>query len=82
LLERAKHYLESALRRGARGTAKIRFSIDKSGGVASVSVLRSSGQADLDLEGVALARRASPFPPPPAGTKRSFAIEVAFGDGQ
>jgi TonB family protein len=80
LLERAKHYPESALRRGARGTAKIRFSIDKSCGVASVSVLRSSGQADLDLEGVALVRRASPFPPPPAGTKRSFAIEVAFGD--
>jgi periplasmic protein TonB len=80
LLERAKHYPEGALRRGARGTAKIGFSIDKSGGVASVSVLRSSGQADLDLEGVALVRRASPFPPPPAGTKRSFAIEVAFGD--
>jgi TonB family protein len=62
LLERAKHYPEGALRRGARGTAKIGFSIDKSGGVASVSVLRSSGQADLDLEGVALVRRASPFP--------------------
>jgi TonB family protein len=57
LLERAKHYPESALQRGARGTAKIRLSIDKSGGVARVSVLRSSGQADLDSEDVALVRR-------------------------
>lgn len=79
LLERAKQYPASALRRGAKGTAKIGFRIDKSGGLEKVSLLRSSGQADLDSEGVALVRRASPFPPPPAGTKRSFAIDVAFG---
>jgi TonB family protein len=79
LLERAKQYPASALRRGAKGTAKIGFRIDKSGGLETVSLLRSSGQADLDSEGVALVRRASPFPPPPAGTQRSFAIDVAFG---
>jgi TonB family protein len=82
LLERAKRYPESALRRAAKGTAKIGFAIDDSGGVARVFLLRSSGQADLDSESVALVRRAAPFPPPPAGAKHSFAIEVAFADRQ
>jgi colicin import membrane protein len=54
---------------------------DESGGVASDSLLRSSGEADLDAESVALVRRAAPFPPPPPGAQRSFAIEVAFGMG-
>ncbi len=79
LLERAKKFPESARKRGAKGIAKIGFAIDESGGVAGVSLLRSSGQDDLDAEGIALVRRASPFPPPPAGAKRAFAIEVAFG---
>jgi TonB family protein len=79
MLERVKQYPESAVRRGAKGTATIGFVLDESGGVASVSLLRSSGEADLDLESVALVRRAAPFPPPPPGVKRSFAIEVAFG---
>jgi outer membrane biosynthesis protein TonB len=52
LLERAKQYPASALRRGAKGTAKIGFRIDKSGGLETVSLLRSSGQADLDSERV------------------------------
>jgi TonB family protein len=78
MLERAKHYPESAIRRGAQGTATIGFVVDESGAVASVSLLRSSGEADLDTESVALVRRAAPFPPPPPKAKRSFAIEVAF----
>jgi TonB family protein len=79
MLERAKHYPEGAIRRGAKGTARIGFVLDELGGVASVSLLRSSGDADLDSESVALVRRASPFPPPPPEVKRSFVIEVAFG---
>jgi TonB family protein len=79
MLERAKQYPESAVRRGAKGTATIGFVLDQSGGVAAVSLLRSSGEADLDSEGLALVRRAAPFPPPPPGAKRSFAIKVAFG---
>lgn len=79
MLERAKQYPESAIRRGAKGTARIGFVLDEFGAVASVSLLRSSGAADLDSESVALIRRAAPYPPPPRQAKRSFAIEVAFG---
>lgn len=79
MLERVKHYPAQALRRGAKGVATIGFVLDGSGCVAAVSLLRSSGEADLDAEGVSLVRRAAPFPPPPPGAQRAFAIEVAFG---
>jgi len=82
MLERAKRYPESARRRGAKGIATIGFVLDESGGIASVSLLRSSGEADLDSEGIALVSRAAPYPRPPPGAKRSFAIEVAFGAGK
>ncbi len=79
MLERVKHYPETARQRGAKGIAIIGFVLDESGRIASVSLLRSSGEADLDAESVALVNRAAPFPPPPRGAQDSFAIEVAFG---
>ena len=79
ILERVKQYPESARRRGAKGTTTIGFVLNETGGVASVVLLRSSGEADLDAEGVALVNRAAPFPPPPPGAQHSFAIEVSFG---
>jgi periplasmic protein TonB len=78
MLERVKHYPERALQR-AKGVATVGFVLDRSGGVASVVLLRSSGEADLDAESVALVNRAAPFPPPPPGAQHSFAIEVSFG---
>jgi periplasmic protein TonB len=82
LLARAKRYPDKAIRRGAKGIAVIRFALDDSGGVESVALLRSSGDADLDSESVALVSRAAPFPPPPPGAQRAFAAEVAFGMGR
>jgi TonB family protein len=82
MLERAKHYPKSAKQRGAKGVAVIGFVLDGFGRVASVSLLRSSGEPALDAESAALVNRAAPFPPPPPGAKRSFAIEVAFGMGK
>lgn len=79
MLERAKHYPKTARQRGAKGAAIIGFVLDLSGKITSVSLLRSSGKADLDAESVALVSRAAPFPPPPPGAQVSFAIEVAFG---
>lgn len=79
ILARAKHYPETAIQRGAKGVAAIGFVLDDSGHVTSVSLLRSSGDADLDAESVALVSRAAPFPAPPPGAQRSFAAEVAFG---
>ncbi len=49
------------------GISTITFSIDRSGKVLSARLLRSSGNAALDAEAVAMARRASPLPKPPAG---------------
>ena len=80
MLERVKHYPEAARQRGAKGIAIIGFVLDESGRIVAVSLLRSSGEADLDAESVALVNRAAPFPPPP-GAQNSFAIEVAFGMG-
>jgi periplasmic protein TonB len=51
-----------------QGLVVVRFSLDASGSVRSVSVARSSGFANLDAEAQAAVRRASPFPPPPLGT--------------
>lgn len=81
MLERVKHYPKTARQRGAKGAAIIGFVLDELGRIASVSMLRSSGDADLDAESVALVNRAAPFPPPPPGAQVSFAIEVAFGMG-
>ena len=82
MLERAKHYPEAALERGVRGVSVIEFALDETGGVASVSLLRSSGDADLDAESVALVGRAAPFPAPPPGAQRAFAAEITFGKNQ
>jgi periplasmic protein TonB len=81
MLERVKQYPETARQRGATGIAIIGFVLDESGRIASVSLLRSSGEGDLDAESVAVVNRAAPFPPPPPGAQNSFAIEVAFGMG-
>jgi colicin import membrane protein len=81
MLERVKHYPETARQRRAKGIAIIGVHLDEAGQIASVSLLRSSGEADLDAESVALVNRAAPFPPPPSGAQDSFAIEVAFGMG-
>lgn len=51
---------------GARGTASIAFTINRSGAVTGVRLTRSSGNAALDKAAVALARRASPVPAPPS----------------
>jgi periplasmic protein TonB len=81
MLERVKHYPETARQRAAKGIAIIGFVLDELGRITSVSLLRSSSEADLDAESVALVRRAAPFPLPPSGAQHSFAIEVAFGMG-
>ncbi len=79
LLERAKEYPEAAKQRGARGSAVVSFAIDDAGQLTNVSLLRSSGDSDLDIESVALVARAAPFPKPPADAQREFAAEITFG---
>lgn len=52
--------------RGGRVTV-IQLKVSPSGSIASVRVLRSSGDATLDQKALADVRRSAPFPPPPQG---------------
>lgn len=60
----------------ARGAAVVAFSIAANGGVASVSLARSSGSAQLDQAALRLVGGAGPFPPPPQGARRSFSVQI------
>lgn len=52
----------------------ISFRINGGGGLAGLSVARSSGNAELDQAGLSIVQRAAPFPAPPAGAQTSFSI--------
>lgn len=62
-----------------RGVALVSFSVAQSGGLASVGIVRSSGNAQLDQIAIKHIRRAAPFPPPPAGAQTHFSIEFSGG---
>lgn len=63
----------------ARGVAIVAFTIHANGGLASVSLARSSGSQALDQAALRLVRGASPFPKPPQGARRSFSIQIKGG---
>ncbi|MBM1169469.1 cell envelope integrity protein TolA [Microvirga arabica] len=58
-------YPSSAESRGIVGTAEIRFTLDRSGQVLSVSLVRSTGNPLLDQAALATARPGSSLPSPP-----------------
>ena len=62
---------------GTRGVATVRFSLNSSGSVTSVQLVRGSGVPNFDREAMALVRRASPFPRPPDGHSNNT-VPVAF----
>ncbi|MBU2961786.1 TonB family protein [Citreicella sp. C3M06] len=63
-------------RLNTRGSAVIAFNIGGNGGLAGLSVARSSGSAALDQAALRVVQRAAPFPAPPSGARRSFSIEI------
>ena len=73
-----RHYPESARERGAHGQTVVTFTLDNAGRVVSASISRSSGQADIDAETLAMVRRAEPFPAPPPAAQRSFSAAIEF----
>lgn len=75
-LNRFKRYPPGA--QGITGRPSVRFSLNGSGHVTSVQLVRSSGSAVLDSEAMATVRRASPFPAPPDGRGASFSVPVNF----
>jgi periplasmic protein TonB len=78
MLELKKQFPADALRRGAFGTALVAFVLNDDGTVQSEKILRSSGDAALDVESLALIQRAAPFPKPPPGAQKLFAVDITF----
>ena len=64
-LERYKRYPPEAQSRGEHGVAQLAFRVDRSGGVHTPRIVRSSGSNLLDAATLALVERAAPLPPPP-----------------
>jgi protein TonB len=65
-LNRYKRYPDAARQQRAQGTAVVAFKLDRSGRVVAAHVTRSSGSPTLDGEALAVHKRASPLPAPPA----------------
>lgn len=61
-------------RAGARGKATVAFKVSASGAATSVRIIRSSGSAKVDQVALRHIQRASPFPRPPKGARRSFSV--------
>lgn len=59
-----------------RGSARVAFTIAGNGQLARVALARSSGSDRLDQVALGQIRAAAPFPPPPAGARRSFTLEI------
>ena len=77
-LARYKRFPADARRRHEQGSAVVSFNIDGDGKVTSVKLVRGTGHVPLDREVEAMVQRASPFPPPPGGSARSFTAPVSF----
>lgn len=61
--------------------ALVAFTVDDRGALASITLAKPSGHADLDAEALDMVRRAAPFPPPPANADRRFGAFIEFGGG-
>ncbi|MGW5959491.1 energy transducer TonB [Methylorubrum thiocyanatum] len=73
---RAKRFPAGAA--GATGIAVVSVTFSGSGSVASAHLVRSSGNAALDAEAVAVMYRAAPFPPPPGNQAITQVIPLNF----
>jgi protein TonB len=75
-LARYKRYPDEARRRGIEGTSQVRFNLDRSGKVLSVELAKSSGNVALDRATLAMIRRATPVPAPPAELLHNGQLEI------
>jgi len=77
-LRRFQRYPDAAERSGIAGGGIVSFTINSAGSVTSARVARGTGAAILDQEMTAMVHRAAPFPAPPDGQAKSFAVVVDF----
>ncbi len=64
--------------RGVPGAASVAFTIGDTGELATVAIVRTSGDSSLDEEAVAMIKRGAPYPPPPPGGRRDYRITLRF----
>jgi protein TonB len=74
-LQRFKRYPRAL--RGAKGTVVVQFVLDRTGRVVDSFVKKSSGNRELDLQGLDALHRASPFPPFPTAKPQNEDAFVA-----
>lgn len=80
-LERNKRYPAEAQRSNQEDTVMVRLTLDRRGNVTDARIRRSRGYDLLDNEVLALVRRASPLPAPPAevaGDHIEITVPVEF----
>ena len=80
-LQQAKRYPSEARLNAQQGVSYLRIALDRGGNVLSGLLDRSSGFPSLDAEALALARRVTPLPAPPAeiaGNPVVMVIPVRF----
>jgi protein TonB len=80
-MQRNQTYPREAERRGERGVAYLRFTIDRGGHVLAWRIDRSSGHAALDQEAAATLRRSDPLPQIPEhvpGQQLELVVPVQF----
>jgi TonB family protein len=75
-IEKAKRYPREARRRGWEGKVVLSFQINRKGEVTQIRLVQTSGYQELDEEGIATIRRASPFPPPPLADQNKLEVEI------
>lgn len=80
-LQRFKQYPQAARAAGQQGTARVAFTVTRSGGVSAVRIAGSSGHAMLDAETLAMVRRAQPmpaFPPEMKESSKAFVLPMNY----
>lgn len=79
-LAKRKAYPEAARSAGIEGTALVRFTVTRNGGLLGVALVASSGSALLDHAATAAVAHAVPFPPiPPTRAERiELTVPVSF----
>jgi periplasmic protein TonB len=80
-VRRRLKYPIQAESRNIRGVATVRFNIDSSGIIISVTLIKSAGHPDLDAAAMAATRLGSSVPPIPAGLPQKldpFEIPLVF----
>lgn len=79
-LKRKRFYPNAARRDRLTGSATVSFTLNASGKVTAVRVVRSSGKKILDEAAIEMVRRASPYPPIPPGLGSTITVQapIAF----